>query len=54
MVVAQHLGQLLNGGIAQLFCECRADDAGEVGLGSDTLHDGGVGGYDDVVLVHAP
>ena len=54
MVVTKHLSQFLDGSIGEFLGECRADDAREIGLCDDTLHDGGVGGNDDVVLVHTP
>ena len=53
MVAAQDVGNLVLGGLGRLFGDGRADDASEVGLGHDALHDGGVGGKHQVVLVHS-
>ena len=54
MIVAYHLRQLLDGGVAHLLGHGRADYRREPRLCGNTLHHRGVGSYHHVVLIHAP
>ena len=54
VVVAEYLGEFLDGCIGEFLGDGGTDNAGEIGLGGDALHDGRVGRDNDVVLVHSP
>ena len=54
MVVSQYLCHLIDGIVAQFFGKGTHYDAAEESLGGKTLHDGGVGSNQQIVLIHAP
>ena len=54
MVGPQEGGEFFDGLLADFFRERTHADAGEISLSGDTLHHGGVGCDDQIVLVHTP
>ena len=54
MIAANDLCDFVDGFLAEVFAQCAHVDAVEIGLCGYALHDGGVGCYEYVVLVHAP